>query len=116
VPQGHGIATTGAARAADRCIRGREPGAESRIDPGPARLKCRKGCSVELQTIGEKRMSKKLIAGCVFLFGMGLGVTAFAGSANITEEMAACLAECKLTNTHAYCWACCVQKQCPVID
>ncbi|ALN89885.1 MULTISPECIES: hypothetical protein [Lysobacter] len=61
-------------------------------------------------------MSKKLIAGCVFLFGMGLGVTAFAGSANITEEMAACLAECKLTNTHAYCWACCVQKQCPVID
>lgn len=58
-------------------------------------------------------MSKKLIAGCVFLFGMGLGVSAFAGSAGITQEMARCIAACELTNTHAYCWACCVQKQCP---
>ncbi|MBT2746378.1 MULTISPECIES: hypothetical protein [unclassified Lysobacter] len=60
-------------------------------------------------------MSKKLIAGCVFLFGMGLGVTAFAGSASITPEMAQCIYECKQGGgTQAYCWACCVQKQCPV--
>lgn len=59
-------------------------------------------------------MSKKLIASCMFLFGMGLGISAFAGSANITPEMAQCIYDCKQAGgTQAACWACCVQKVCP---
>ncbi|ALN64295.1 hypothetical protein GLA29479_3442 [Lysobacter antibioticus] len=60
-------------------------------------------------------MSKKLIACCVFVFGMGLGLTAAAGGSSITPEMAQCIYDCKLAgNTQAYCWSCCVQKQCPI--
>lgn len=58
-------------------------------------------------------MSKKLMAVCMFVFGMGLGVSAFAGGAGITEEMARCVADCKAAGgTHAACWSCCVQKIC----
>lgn len=58
-------------------------------------------------------MSKKLMAACVFVFGMGLGVSAFAGGASITEEMAQCIYQCKLGGgTQAACWACCVNKKC----
>lgn len=57
-------------------------------------------------------MSKKLIATCVFLFGMGLGAAATAGP-GITEEMADCIYQCKLAGgTQTACWACCVNKQC----
>lgn len=62
-------------------------------------------------------MSKKLIAGCVFFFGMALGATAFAGGTGITEEMSRCIYSCKQGGgTQAACWACCVNRICPVVE
>jgi hypothetical protein len=66
-------------------------------------------------------MKSKLIAAGVFLVGLGLGGAAAAATRStpeadvpsITEEMAACVYECKLNGgSHTICWNCCVRNIC----
>jgi len=56
-------------------------------------------------------MSKKLIAMCVFVFGMGLAASAAA----ITPEMAQCIAEKQAQGwSQTAAWNCCVRNICPI--
>lgn len=65
----------------------------------------------------KKKMKMKLVTASVFLLGLGLVGTA-AGlprTTSITPEMAQCIASCQTAGgSYAACWACCVQKKCPV--
>lgn len=56
-------------------------------------------------------MSKKLIAGCIFVFGLGLGMSAVA----LPQAGASCIASCRATGASlAYCKQCCAIGVCPV--
>jgi hypothetical protein len=55
----------------------------------------------------------KLAMAGMLMFGFGLGTSVMASTPSITPEMAQCIAACEAAgSSHAYCWACCVQKRC----
>ena len=60
-------------------------------------------------------MSKMMLIG-MFVMGLSMGTSAVVSAQGngYTPEMGRCISSCEsMGHSSAYCWQCCVQRQCP---